>query len=196
MSRIGIFYHVALMGNWKEVDGQIMGKLKESGLLDRADLFVRNECKDLRQYEFPTLNMLDSFSIRNDYSVLYIHTKGVSRTEPSIADWRECMLYWNVERWKECVDKLDRGYDVVGINIEDKPIRHLQGNFWWANTEHIRRLGTIEEVTFPPRHDLTDRHKAEFWVLSQPARVYVPYNHKINPYMTCNPRRTYEGKQF
>ena len=194
--KIAIFYHLALMKNWREVDAEIMGKLKSSGLLERADMFVRNECKDIELYEFPTLNMLDEFSVRHDYSILYIHTKGVSRTEKSIADWRECLLYWNVERWKECVEKLNRGYDAVGINIVDKPARHFQGNFWWANTEHIRRLGTVQSVKFPPRHDLSDRHKAEFWILSQPARIYTPYHHGINPYMTKNPRRNYEGKKF
>ena len=196
-SKIAIFYHIAKMGNWKKVDEQIMGKLRDSGLLAKADVFVRNECSDTKLYEFPTIHMLDEFSLRNNnYSILYIHTKGVSRLEPTIEDWRECMLYWNVERWRECKDKLDKGYDAVGINVVDMPIRHFQGNFWWANAEHIRTLGTVDSITFKDRADLTHRHKAEFWVLSKPCRVYSPYHHRINPYMKHNPRVNYEGLKF
>ena len=125
-TKIAIFYHCAIMGNWEEVDAEIMKVLKDSGLLERADVFVRNDCKDIELFEFPTLQMLDQFAVNNpDYYILYLMDKGVSKpTCHQAGDWRRCMLYWNVQRWEECVAKLDEGFDAVGINVLDSPQRH------------------------------------------------------------------------
>lgn len=198
-TKIAIFYHCAIMGNWKEVDAEIIKTLKDSGLLDRADVFVRNECKDTGLFEFPTLQMLDQFCIYNpDYYVLYLMDKGVSRPKiQQIDDWRECMLYWNVERWKECVSKLDE-YDAVGINVLPSPLPHFQGNFWWAKASYINRLGNLMDIEVKEDEilNINNRHKAEFWVLSQECKVYCPYNHRINPYVKKNPRSNYVNKKF
>lgn len=181
------------MGNWKEVDAEIMKRLKDSGLLDVADVFVRNECSDLNLYEFPTLQMLDQFCVYNqNYYVFYIHTKGVSRPNfKPIEDWRECMLYFNVDNWKECVEKLDEGFDAVGINHIPTPIPHFQGNFWWTKATHITQLGNLKDVSWILEVNQTERHKAEFWLLSKEAKVYEFYNHHINPYVLENPKENY-----
>jgi hypothetical protein len=199
-NKIAVFFHNAIMGNHEEVEKEIMNALKESGLLERADIFIKTYCKDIGLYEFPTLEMLDQFAIYHpDYYILYIMNKGVSRPQlESMKDWRECMTYWNIEKWKDCVKKLDDGYDAVGINVVDSPVRHFQGNWWWVKAEHIKKLGIIPNVSFKPvpGMNMTERHKAEFWVLSKPALVYCPYHHRINPYMTNNPRKNYEKKSF
>lgn len=192
-----MFYHCARIGPWAAVDQQIMAALESSGLRERADMFVRNESRDLGLYEFPTINMLREFATRHDYFVLYLHTKGVTRPSDSVSDWRECMLYWLVERWRECVEKLEYGYEVVGINQIDSPVRHFQGNFWWAATPFVRRLGPVQGVNYKPTcHDQNERHKAEFWLMGNGANAYMPYHHRINPYMTRNPRESYVGKPF
>jgi len=195
--KIGIFYHCALMGTHKEVDKEIMDCLKKSGLLERADMFVKNDLKDVGLYEFPTLQMLEQFCLYNqDYYVLYLHTKGVSRKEPSIKDWRECMLYWLVERWKECVEKL-KDNDTVGICRVNSPFPHYQGNFWWARSDYILNLGNIKDIKIPEnKFNITERHQAEFWLLGAEGKHYSPYHHKINPYKENNPRKNYEGKKF
>ena len=194
-NKIAIFYHNAIMGNHEEVDKQIMHRLKESGLLERADVFVKNDCKDIGLFEFPTLEMLDQFSVYHpEYYILYIMNKGVSRPDiKPIQDWRESMLYWNVDKWRECVRKLDEGSDAVGINVVDAPKRHFQGNWWWAKAEHIKRLGVVDEVSFVsvPGYNMTDRHKCEFWILNGDCRIFSPYHHKIDPYQQENPKRNY-----
>lgn len=194
--RISVFYHVAMLGDaWQAVDAQITAGIAASGL--SPDVFVRNECRDTDLFEFPTLDMVRRFAEDHDYYILYLHTKGVTQPIQSVADWRACMLYWNVERWRECVEKLDKGYDAVGINIIDSPIRHFQGNFWWTTTKHIRKLGPIRDVKYRPTHsNQTDRHKAEFWLLGKGASVYQPYHHRIDPYCTGNPASNYVGKSF
>lgn len=195
--KIAIFYHCALMGNYKEVDKEIMDCLDKSGLLKRADMFVKNELKDVGLYEFPTLQMLEQFCLYNqDYYVLYLHTKGVSRNEPSIKDWRDCMLYWLVERWEECVDKL-KDNDTVGISRVNTPYPHYQGNFWWAKADYLLKLGNIKDIEIPPNEiNMTERHQAEFWLLGADGKHYSPYHHKINPYITKNPRSNYVNKKF
>ncbi|NCD17237.1 MAG: hypothetical protein EOL91_07970 [Actinobacteria bacterium] len=184
------------MGTWEKVDNEIMTALKESELLENTDVFVRNECKDTSLFEFPTLEMLDAFALSNDYNVLYLHTKGVTQDKKCIDDWRASMIYWNITRWRECVKKLEE-YDTVGINVVSTPKRHFQGNFWWATTGHIRRIGTVREVTFEKvEENMTERHKCEFWILGSLGNAYCPYHHKINPYMTENPKENYINKKF
>lgn len=195
--RVVIFYHVAQMGIWETVDAEIMGRLKASGLLEHAEL-VRNQCEDVSTFEFPTIDMLRQHAAAHDSMILYLHTKGVSRTGPSIDDWRACMLYWMVERWKECVDKLRRGYDAVGYTLCQRPLPHFQGNFWWAKSTYIRTLDDVRKVTFIPSvANQGERHKAEFWLLgNKDVRLYEAYNHKLRPYSDRNPRERYVGKPF
>lgn len=198
MNPIAVFYHCARLGTWEAVDKEITAALTTSGLLERADSFVRNECAP-DVFEFPTIELLREFAATHeDWFVLYLHTKGVSRPQQSIDDWRACMLHWMVGRWQECVAKLANGYDAVGINVVDTPLRHFQGNFWWATTKHIRTLGPVREVEFVKTvANQGERHKAEFWVIADPrARIYQPYSHRLNPYATRNPRRNYEGRAF
>lgn len=195
-TRLAVFYHVACMGQWRAVDDEIMSCLLGSGLFDYADHFGRNVCEDVSRYEFPTIDLLREYAATHEGVVLYLHTKGVSRTGPSIDDWRACMLYWMVERWRECVDKLAR-FDVVGYTRCERPLPHFQGNFWWAKTSHIRKLGDPHDLQFTPSvPNQGERHKAEFWVLSKAGRFYEPYNHRLRPYADRNPRSRYEGKPF
>ncbi len=195
-TRIAVFYHCAVMGAWEAVNEEIMTSMKASGLLDHAEL-TRNVCSDVSLFEFPTIDMLRDYAKDNDGVVLYLHTKGVSRTGPSIDDWRAAMLYWMVERWKECVDKLLKGFDVVGYTKCDRPLPHFQGNFWWAKTSYLRTLDDVRNIKFVKSvSNQGERHKAEFWILSKPGRFYEPYNHKVRPYCELNPRSRYINKPF
>ncbi len=196
-TKLVVFYHVAHMGTWEAVDREIMGCLKASGLLGSAEL-VRNDCEDVSQFEFPTIDLLHEHAKANDSFVLYIHTKGVTKDFPCIDDWRACMLYWMVERWRECVAKLQAGRDVVGYTRCERPLPHFQGNFWWARSSYIRTLGNVRDVRFLKSvANQGERHKAEFWVLSNPrGRFYQAYNHGVRPYSERNPRERYVGKKF
>ena len=200
VNKLAVFYHCAQIGErWQAIDRQIMERLRHSGLLDVADLFIRNDCRDASLFEFPTLNMLHEFS-RNagsNYYLFYLHTKGVTQPIQSVDDWRECMLYWNVERWRECVAKLDAGFDAVGINHMSGPLRHFQGNFWWTRAPFVRKLGRVQDVVYKPTQpNQTERHKAEFWIIGKGANAYEPYHHRIDPYCTRNPREKYVGRKF
>lgn len=196
--KLAVFYHVAHLGSWLAVDAQITAALTTSGLLDAADVFIRNDCTNVELFELPTINMLRTFSLdHGNYDVLYVHTKGVTQRRPCIDDWRACMLYWTVERWRECVEKLHAGYDAVGISRMENPLPHFQGNFWWATTDHLRHLQPVQRVVYKPSWpNQGERHKAEFWVIGTGGKAYSPYHHKINPYAVRNPRASYVGRKF
>ena len=193
-TKIAVFYHVAKMNNWEEVDKEMMATIKDSGL--KIDVFVRNECDDIGLYEFPTLEMMREFSIRYPhYYCLYIHTKGVSQpTNHQIADWRRCMMYFLVEKYELCLKELNCGADACSINYTQSPFPHYQGNFFWAKASYIATLPPIKDAPQPHSRTInfTERHKCEMWILMKTKRIGNLYHHKINPYLENNPRSNYE----
>ena len=92
-----VFFHIATIGNYKEIVREIINHLEKSGLLKEAlkiyfsvvgsgkvDLPLNNNCSisydlDLDFGEFITLNKLKNLAdfIEGNVKILYIHTKGV-----------------------------------------------------------------------------------------------------------------------
>ena len=89
------------------------------------------------------------------------------------------MLYFLVDRYEKFLgpdlSKLDE-FDAIGTNKSQQPLPHFSGNFWWANTNHLRRLGPITTG---------EKYDAEWWVLSMEAAHLELYNSNTNHY--CNP---------
>jgi hypothetical protein len=194
--KIAIFYHIAVMNHWMDINEIITVKLVASGLVKSADIFIKNSCMDIELFEFPTLEILREFAHNNpDYNILYLHTKGVSHNpgKQCIRDWLDCMLYWLVENWRECIEKLNE-YDTVGINYMLSPLPHYQGNFWWATAKYINTLGPVRDIQDlkPKGQQFDERHKCEMWLLSNPSvRSFQMYHHCIDPYNITNPRKNY-----
>ena len=83
-------------------------------------------------------------------AVAYIHTKGIShmcgardhysdRKFRAVNSWRHLMEWAVLDRWSECVKKLDK-YDVSGVNYCTDPWPHMSGNFWWAKPNYVKTL--------------------------------------------------------
>ena len=107
---------------------------------------VRDVGEQPNIFEGQTLKELYLYSLKTDGYVLYLHNKGITEnyyhTHGVFGEdhrWRRYMQHHCVTRWKECVEKLDEGYDCVGANYF-KDFYPFAGNFWWASTDHIRRL--------------------------------------------------------
>jgi len=201
--KIAVFFHIAKMNHYLEVAAHINNLLLTSKLLQNTNFHQTNYIEDIKLYEFPTLESIHNFSIKhNDYFILYLHTKGVSKpTNNQVADWRNCMLFFMVEKWQNCINKLNEGYDVVGINHITTPLPHFQGNFWWAKSSYINKLIHPQNIQLPVNSDIdkcewNHRHKAEAWVCTNNPIIYCPYNHDINPYTQTNPRKNYEKINF
>ena len=143
-------------------------------------------------------------------SYWYVHTKGIrhfgTHVEANILDWINLLLYWNVHKWKIAISSLN-SYDTYGCNgilWQGHLHQHLHysGNFWWANSDHIKRLpNSIGETYTDPEfwicvnepkmwcniytNDLAGGRN-EFAAL--PQHVYeIPENFDIEVYKNANP---------
>jgi len=101
-----------------------------------------------------------------DYAVLYAHTKGAYSNSPFNEHWRRSMTRYTVAGWRDCVAKLESGWDTAGCHWltperDHDPPRFpvttpmYGGNFWWGHSNYLRQL--------PPPGD-EYRHQAEEWV--------------------------------
>lgn len=129
------------------------------------------------EFEIPTLKNIkdDCDNMNEDCFVLYIHHKGASQpNDGPVTDWRNLLAYFNITRWKDCVEKLNEGYETVGANWRTWPYVHYSGNFWWAKSSYIKRL---PKLTYPSQNNFVSqfnfgidswaygyRHDAEFWI--------------------------------
>jgi beta-1,4-mannosyl-glycoprotein beta-1,4-N-acetylglucosaminyltransferase len=153
---------------------------------------LTNYSNDPHLYEAPTINKIVDFSYNNnDCNILYIHTKGIRYNvmDEKENDWIDLMLYFLLDNHKECIAKLNEQYDTVGCNYwcdEKTGIPpHFSGNFWWANTNYLKKNQKINE-------SLKDRQVAEFWLFKSGPLYHTIFNSHINHYLLPYPKKLYE----
>ena len=179
-----IYFHICCINNYETVFYNLMDKIKNSGLyndvteircfaLENCNMNIFNDPKivirktstDVNLYEFFTINELYKDSIVEDFNVLYIHTKGVTRyNDPNyvnIQDWVNYLSYFNIQKYQLCLQLLTI-YDTVGVNLLDNP-KHYSGNFWWSKSEYIRKLDLCKNETHT---------SAEFWLTEKQIGKY------------------------
>ena len=139
--------------------------------------------------EVDTLEDLYQFCKKNaGYKVLYMHTKGLSHVssdcelEYRAEGWRKYLEYFTIHKWKENIELLNN-YDCVGTEynktayMNGMPMNfpHYSGNFWWANSNHIKKLGNYFLHEPSPSY-IDTRHNCEFWLFSQETNHYNHFN--------------------
>lgn len=110
--------------------------------------------------------------------VAYFHTKGITQYSAPTESWRRYMEYFTIEKWRDAVKTLDKGYDCCGVMWnKDTPLGywpHFSGNFWWAKTDYINTLD----------HTYLDhpwRYMREFWIGSnRDVNVFEHHNSGYN----------------
>lgn len=172
-------------------------------------------------FEGQTISQLYQYCLNNDGYVFYFHNKGMSSYSTHIPtglkDWRHYMQYFNIERWNDCVEKLDEGYDCCGVswikredlagNIPTEGKRyignHFSGNFWWARCDYIRTLPDplkVEEyVHIPSLMDSfkTYRYAFEVWIGDERTKYYSFHQANVHHYYENYPRERYvNGNQI
>lgn len=146
-------------------------------------------------YELLSINYIREYCEKNYCLVLYIHTKGLTHLHNAdmlskVNDWTNMMVYFLVERYKECF-RLLKTYDVVGCNFGMLPLPHYSGNFWWSSSNHIRKLNLLDlNPSFIPDGSL--RHMAEWWLFTQPPNYYCVHYSSVNHYLENYPREKYQ----
>ena len=188
-------YFICCKGNYLEIIQSQLEKLTSSGLYNHTDLllcFVTCQTDEsiqlLKKFEkikiiSTTENLYEKYAINGfklhlsgEYKLYYIHSKGVSKTESCIDDWRTLCDYFTINQWRISVELLDY-YDCVGTNLKNFPKKHYSGNFWWANSKHLEKLRNINDSYLAP----------EMYVYSYPKTngisIYQSYvNHGGAPY--------------
>jgi hypothetical protein len=202
------YIHICQKEGWKKSFDMLFSSIKNYGLYEktkeiRCGVVNDNGCiiDDERfhdekikivyvgfshEYERPTLLHMRSQSEIDDDKTLYyyLHTKGLKHfgnyNESFIIDWINLMLYWNIEKWKLAINRLEY-YDTYGCNSTGQ---HYSGNFWWAKSSHIKEL-----PTFIPYYYIAP----EDWVYIKRDKAYCIFNsglqgngHYDNPYPRIN----------
>ena len=110
----------------------------------------------------------------NEYStntpMLYMHTKGITHIDPTLRKnidaWVRYLDLYTISKWEECVNALDTN-DVAGGLYADNPMKHFSGNFWWANSDYIKKLPKLNKVNILPLE------RGEFWICSKTDKIHV-----------------------
>lgn len=190
-----VFYFIATMGaRWRQIVDEQLATIERSGLYDAAEVIyvcqtsrskIRLPAKyqaryfsKTNQFEFPALHMVKEFTAPGD-TVLYLHTKGASRTGPRAQAgdrWREYLMWGCVERWREHVAALD-SCDVSGVQLTTLNDEFATkcgardvyaGNFWWATGDYLEKLAH-PEIT-------ANRWGAEGWIMGASPRCNDLHN--------------------
>jgi hypothetical protein len=193
-------------GNWQKIFNEQIDLIRKSGLYDACEsmhigingfytpnfndskiLYKINDMQDFE--EGPTLLSVSDFAQNNpDHKILYLHSKGVTKNNKKVSDWRDLMNYFMIESWEECINYL-KNFDAVGCNYsEDTWLGyhpHFSGNFWWANASYINELDD-SMLTSSLRWD------REFWIGSGNGKLYGIHNSKINHYEEDYPKERYK----
>lgn len=178
-------YLMAYGDEWKNL-------IKLVRLYDIDDKIITLNIDD-NFYEYPTIQKLYKFvkNIDNSY-ILYFHLKGVwsinnsGRNPEAIRSWRKCLEYFNIEKWEDCISKLNEGFEVVGAlyNYNEKePL--FSGNFWWTTSDYIKKLkypdydSSKDPYFGTPEDDKTwCRVNCEKWINTIPNKFYNFYTPK------------------
>lgn len=119
---------------------------------------------DVNDYEFPALRSITADP--RDVN-LYMHTKGVSHTDPArkeaVRRWDRYMCRFNVQMCDLCLSQLSSS-DCCGVSFRTCPFWHYSGNFWWSNGAHLARLRDCRFLVSP-----SSRFDAERLIGASPA---------------------------
>ena len=207
---IYIYIHVCCINNWKDVFLKLYNAIKTSGMYDIIKgikcnvltnnydaLFFANLDKievigihnNLNLYETPTINLLHEHALREDFYVLYIHTKGIKSngSNQNITDWVKYLTYFNIHKYDVCIKSLSE-YDTVGVNlyIGNMYPTHYSGNFWWSKSDYIKKIHKCVYMHY---------NSPEFWLTETNIGKYLSlWNSNINHYETPYAEDNYSDK--
>ena len=158
-----------------------------------------------RLYETLAIKKVQQLGRNNqDLNILYFFSKGVTNNgiknyktkevsllkQKSVKNYREILEYFLIDNWKECVDKLNEGYHIVGMNCV---FGMWWGNFWWTRSEYVK---SNEEFTF---NEGDSRWKCERWIhIGNPIhstsefKPYEFYHFWCDNYYTIIPKYLYD----
>tara|TARA_R110001599_G_scaffold108188_1_gene271208 strand:- start:3860 stop:5386 length:1527 start_codon:yes stop_codon:yes gene_type:complete len=207
-----IYIHVAGLNNWVQILKDIFNKIEISGLYDFVDeiricylgdiekmkemetmisdkekMVIHKKQTDLSIYERITLNAIHEDSQKEEFNVLYLHTKGVTRGDSKgVLDWINYMHHFLITDYQNCVDNL-KSYETVSCNLRNEPEMHYSGNLWWSRSDYIKTLAPkIGPAYLDP----------EMWLLRGQGEFLSVFESKKNHYKERFYDTEYVGKAY
>jgi hypothetical protein len=202
-----IYIHVCCINNYKEVFNNLIHCIKDSGLYKNVKeirccvlgeydpaIFSDEKIKIVAEnanvflYEQFTINKLHNDCKTENFNVLYLHTKGVTRPENvAVKSWVDYLCYFNIYNYAKCLELLTEN-DTVGVNLHDCPQMHYSGNFWWSKSSYINKLNPcIYECYNTP----------EFWLTCNKNGKYISlWSSGLDHYFKIYQTKEYENKPF
>lgn len=201
------YYHVCAINNYRTIVQEQIAALKASGLFAATDhinvcllttsdeplsLFrdpkfrIRIKTHNFNLYERQILNFMLEDALRanrnrREYSIWYIHSKGVSdrhqnpTSQKRIRDWRKLLEAFVIWNWSACHRKVTiEKYDTCSANYSNTP-PHYSGNFWWTRSNYIAK-----RTRLPMKGNYVD---PEMWLFKSKPRSFSFYN--TNPKIWC-----------
>lgn len=170
--------------------------------MDDATLFSNVNNRENTLTENITMRKIYNDAAKYDEgdAILYIHSKGITSIDNHLINgnadmfkkyfyWRQFLNYGVVEKWKECVEAIEKDYDIAGVNYFEDPHPHFSGTFWWSKVSHIRKLPNPESLEW--WHQIQretednwlktapDRFRDEMWICSViTSKVFIPVENK------------------
>jgi hypothetical protein len=227
--KINIYINVAIVGNVNYVLADLVNSIIKSGLYSACNKIVLicngdfNQISlnlnipkievikantDISKCEFPTLEKIWNDCQQDDITVLYLHTKGVTKEgQQTIQDWTSYLSHFNITKWQDRVFELDT-FDCSGVNLngnkEDfneppltwgygKAPLHYSGNFWWSNSSHIKKLPN--PINWLPDNNYQQwRVMAEMWLCQiSDGKYNCAWASNVNHYVENYPKELYES---
>uniref|UniRef100_A0A6C0EQD6 Uncharacterized protein n=1 Tax=viral metagenome TaxID=1070528 RepID=A0A6C0EQD6_9ZZZZ len=199
-----IYIHICCINNYKEIFEDLIKVIKDSKLYDivteirccvlgecdnsifNDKIILRMSSNDLSLYEIFTINIIQEDSKNEDFNVLYLHTKGVTKPNNMfIKSWVDYMCYFNIYNYIKCLELLEYN-DTVGVNLQDFIRFHYGGNFWWSKSSYINKLNKCINYCY---------NAPEFWLTENKNGKYVSlWNSNCLHYEENYPKELYESK--
>jgi beta-1,4-mannosyl-glycoprotein beta-1,4-N-acetylglucosaminyltransferase len=159
--------------------------------IDKTKFEIDNYSSNTKLQEAATINKMILFSKENtNCNILYIHTKGVRYQidDTKQLDWINMMLYFLLYKSNDCINYLNNNYLSVGCNYfpgSSECHKHYSGNFWWAKSQHLKKLAYLDENT-------DQRGNVEFHLFSVDHSNFAIHNSGINHYLENYPEDKYK----
>ena len=138
-------------------------------------------------YEGYPLKYVYDACCENDIYVLYFHSKGATKSLVNLANWREALNYYMIERWKDHISALNNGYDVSAMGDATTEKHIVSGNFFWAKSSYIKTLTNPLDIMSYARTTLIDngspeRYAYEVWIRSNNPKINWIHNTMVDHY--------------
>ena len=226
--KINIYINVAIVGNVNQILENLVNSIIKGGLysacnkiylvcngdmnqislnLNIPKIEVIDANSDISKCEFPTLDKIWNDCQEDDITVLYLHTKGVTKPGyQQITDWTEYLSYFNIDKWQDRIFELN-SFDCSGVNLNGNPDDinqdpstwgfgkaplHYSGNFWWSKSSHIKNLPNPTNW-LPDNNYLRWRVMAEMWLCQvSDGKYHSAWQSNVNHYQQNYSKDLYE----